>query len=201
MQQQDGKKVIASRLHKSKNGEFRILCVPVSKDEGWDESIELVSSKAEFRGFELAVCVMRGGDVEKTSKTESNSLGERLEENKGFEGLGDMILKMLTRYRIDHVFVAVIIQGFSLLRAVEYSVIEPICCKLKEFLLELYSSLVEFRIINVQVDDMATYKHFDLPLPPKGQANEAKKKQKSRISKPKDFEFRIPVIPKVRRPS
>ena len=77
-----------------------------------------------------------------------------------------MILDLLDRYRIDNVVIAVVVSGFSILKAITNRNFEVICRRLKEFLLELYSLLVEFNIINVQANELATFKHFDLPLPP-----------------------------------
>lgn len=182
------RKVIASKLHLTTNGKFRIVCIPVSSGDTWTSSLELLESKKELKPFSRAVAVMRIGEGEVGTETQ---IEEKL-ETPGFEGVGSTILTMLDRYKIDNVLICVVARDFSLMRASDDRSFETVCRFTKEFLLELYSSLVEFKIIEVMPDDSSTLKHFDLPLPGLPETIKQKQKAKSKVSRrPVDMEFKV----------
>jgi hypothetical protein len=191
----DQRKVIASRLTRTTNGSFRLVCVPVAERDTWESTLGLIESKPGLRDMLKAVTVMRShawGTSPGETFDSSKPCKEQKEETQGFEGLGEIILQMLARYKIDNVVIAVLFQEFSILKAVSHGSMESVCSRLKEFLLELYSSLVEHNIIKIKTDDITTYRHFDLPLPP-----EKPQEKKMRLKREQNFTFQVPIIQKV----
>jgi hypothetical protein len=136
----------------------------------------------------MRATVPSSGDV----VTASNKKEDK-EEGKGFEGLGDLLLDQMARYRIDNVVICIAFQGYNIMKGVREKNFEGICGRVKEFILELYSSLIEFQIIsNDTTDEFATHKHFDIPIPAQD-----RKTGKNRRKKEQVFEFKIPSIAKV----
>lgn len=186
------RKVIASRINRTSNGSFRLVCVPVADKDTWLSTLSLIDSKLELKYLLKAVTVMRSnlGSAEGDAFTTGKPCKEHKEEATGFEGLGDIILQMLGRYKIDNVVIMVLFEEFSVLKAVSHGSIEKVCSRLKEFLLELYSSLVEHNIIKIRTDDITTYRHFDLPLPPE------KNLKRLKTKRVQDFTFQVPSLQK-----
>lgn len=191
----DQRKVIASRVNRTTNGNFRLVCVPVSHEDSWESTLALIDSKPALKQLLKAVTVMRSNLVQFEGEQNSGAkpCTQIKEEVPGFEGLGDIILQMLARYKIDNIIISVLFEDFSVLKAVSDCVIERVCSKLKEFLLELYSSLVEHNIIKINTDDITTYVHFDLPLP----ADKKTVTSRAHAKREQDFTFQAPAIQKV----
>ena len=99
---------------------------------------------------------------------------------------------MLGRYKIVNLMICILFKDYSILKAVTHSNQEAVCSKLKEFLLEFYSSLIEHDIIKLRADEISTFRRFDLPLPP-----ESKHQRKLKKKREQDFTFHIPSNPKV----
>ena len=155
----------------------------------FSQIVEFVKTKKELSGLDEVLSVMR--------RFEKSDVGEgeiKKKETKGFEGLGELTLQMLDRYKIDNIVICIVIKDFNQLRAVETKNFEGILGKLKEFLLELYSSLIEFKIINPEKNFVATHKHFDLPLP---KETEEEKRKKAILKREKGFIINPAVLPKV----
>lgn len=116
-------------------------------------------------------------------------------ETREFEGLSELVVQMLDRYRIDNVFISIFTKDFNPFKSLECRHYELIMSKLKEFLLEVYSALVEFKIFKPENNTLATHRHFDLPVP---EETEEEKKRRLRARKDKDFEIHPLVPSKVR---
>jgi hypothetical protein len=194
------KKVITSKAHSTSNGQFRILCVPISDScrvslisAQYSFCKGIIEEKQELREFSKSVYVMRATGSSSSDVVSGRNEKEDKEEGKGFEGLGDLLLDQMARYRIDNVVICVAFLGHNIMKGVREKNFEVVCGRVKEFILELYSSLIEFQIIsNDTADEFATHKHFDIPIPA-----HAVKSGQSRKKKEQVFEFKIPTIVKV----
>lgn len=194
----DKRKVIASRPNQTLNGSFRIACVHMGPHDTWDSTLSLIESKAELASLYKAVTVMKINHTESLGDATDRSQGsfvEKRKEGTGFEGLAEVVLSMLGRYKIVNLIICILFKDYSILKAVTHSNLEAVCSKLKEFLLEFYSSLIEHDIIRLKTDEITTYRRFDLPLPA-----ETTEQKRARKKRDQDFAFHAPSNQKVESP-
>jgi hypothetical protein len=187
--EENQKKIISSKLYNSRNGKFRILCVAINDKLEYESLKKLILSKKEVTEGLLGVTVVRVTDDDDPSE-----MHEFSEEATGFETLSERLMFVLRKFKVENVIVSVCLYEYDLIKATMDNNFDNVTKRLKEFVLELYSSMFEVSgrmdTENYLVDgknkknwlDFETMKHFDILLPAKRVQKEKEKRKLSKMT-------------------
>lgn len=186
------KKIISSKVYHGKNGRFRILCVAINDRQDYDYLKNLINTKKEIAEGLLGVTVVRVTD----DTSSDNQMCEFSEEKNGFESLAERMMFILRKFKVENVIVSVCFYEYDMLKATMDNNFDVVTKRLKEFVLDLYSSMFE---VSGMVSgggqpssktsdfknnalDFETMKHFDLLLPVNKKKTQ-KEKDRRKLSK------------------